>query len=342
VRHFLAFEQAGKTMAAFQEPISAKRRSTDGAQAGSWDEEFAGDILDGLRGPFKRMSCRWLYDQRGSELFEAITLLPEYYPTRTETSILRNCAAELSAFIGENAAIVEYGAGAAVKTELLLSAATSPSLYIAIDIAKDFLTDALRRLDRRFPQLRKIGIGADFTRDFPLPEEYPHLRRVAFFPGSTLGNLSTGDAKTFLSRIRNHVGADGAAIIGIDLVKPLDILLPAYDDAAGVTAAFNMNLLERINRELAGTFDLSAFQHTARWNDVESAVEMHLVSVKDQAAEIAGEKIVFAEGESIHTESSRKYSPEQFEIIARASGWTVSRFWTDPKGWFGVFGLRAI
>ena len=138
-------------MAAFQEPISAKRRSTDGAQAGSWDEEFAGDILDGLRGPFKRMSCRWLYDQRGSELFEAITLLPEYYPTRTETSILRNCAAELSAFIGENAAIVEYGAGAAVKTELLLSAATSPSLYIAIDIAKDFLTDALRRLDRRFP-----------------------------------------------------------------------------------------------------------------------------------------------------------------------------------------------
>jgi dimethylhistidine N-methyltransferase len=338
----LAFKQAGKTMAAFQKPISPKGRSSDGARAGTWDEEFASDVIDGLRDPCKRMSCRWLYDQRGSELFESITLLPEYYPTRTETTILRENAADLSAFIGESAAIVEYGAGAAVKTQLLLSAANSPSLYIAIDIARDFLTDALRRLDKCFPQLRKIGICADFTRDFPLPEEYPHLRRVAFFPGSTLGNLPASDAKTFLRRVRNHVGSDGAAIVGIDLVKPLNILLPAYDDTAGVTAAFNRNLLERINRELAGTFDLSAFQHKVRWNAAESAVEMHLVSVKDQVAEIAGEEVVFAEGESIHTESSRKYSPEQFETIARASGWMVSRFWTDQKGWFGVFGLTAI
>ncbi|MES2254629.1 MAG: L-histidine N(alpha)-methyltransferase [Pseudomonadota bacterium] len=329
-------------MAAIQKSISPKGRASDGTHAESWEAEFESDIIDGLQDPFKRISCRWLYNQRGSELFEAITLLPEYYPTRTETTILRNCAAELSTFIGENAAIVEYGAGAAVKTELLLSAAKNPSLYIAIDIAKDFLTDALRRLDARFPQLRKICIGADFTRDFPLPEAYPHIRRVAFFPGSTLGNLPTSDAKAFLSRVRNHVGSDGAAIIGVDLIKPLDILLPAYDDAAGVTAAFNLNLLERINSELAGNFDLRAFKHEARWNVAESAVEMHLVSAKDQVAEIAGEKIVFAEGESIHTESSRKYSPERFEIIARASGWKVSRFWTDGKGWFGVFGLRAI
>lgn len=328
-------------MAAFQKPFFPKGRTSDHVRAERWDAEFASDIIDGLLNPFKRISCRWLYDQRGSELFEKITLLPEYYLARTETAILRIFAAELSAFIGENAAIVEYGAGAAIKTELLLSAANSPSLYIAIDIAKDFLTDALRRLDTRFPQLRKIGVGADFTRDFPLPEEYPHLRRVAFFPGSTLGNLPVGDAKSFLSRVRNHVGSDGAAIIGVDLVKPLDILLPAYDDEAGVTAAFNLNLLERINSELAGTFDLSAFKHEARWNVAESAVEMHLVSGKDQVAEIAGEEIIFAEGESIHTESSRKYSPEQLEIIARASGWTVSRFWTDPKGWFGVFGLTA-
>lgn len=330
-------------MAAFQKPISPKERpSSAGARAGSWDAEFARDIIDGLRDPFKQLSCCWLYDQRGSELFEAITLLPEYYLTRTETRILRDCAAELSTFIGDDAAIIEYGAGAAVKTELLLSAASSPSLYIAIDIAREFLTDALRRLDTRFPQLRKIGIAADFTHDFPLPEAYPHVRRVAFFPGSTLGNLPASDAKTFLGRVRNHVGSDGAAIIGVDLVKPLDILLPAYDDTAGVTAAFNLNLLERINRELAGTFDLSGFRHEARWNVAESAVEMHLVSMKDQVAEIAGEEVVFAEGESIHTESSRKYRPEQFEAIAGAAGWRVSRLWNDPKGWFGVFGLTAI
>jgi dimethylhistidine N-methyltransferase len=329
-------------MVAFQKPISPTLGTSDRARAESWDTEFASDIIDGLRNPFKQISCRWLYDQRGSELFEAITLTPEYYPTRTETAILRNWAAELSAFIGENAAIVEYGTGAAIKTELLLSAANNPSLYIAIDIADKFLTDALRRLDTRFPQLRKIGIRADFTRDFPLPEEYPHNRRVAFFPGSTLGNLHADDARAFLSRVHNHVGSDGAAIIGVDLVKPVDILLPAYNDAGGVTAAFNLNLLERINRELAGTFDLSAFQHKARWNVAESAVEMHLVSSKDQVAKIAGEEVFFAEGEGIHTESSRKYSVEQFEIIARASGWTVSRFWTDPKGWFGVFGLTVI
>jgi dimethylhistidine N-methyltransferase len=329
-------------MAASQKPISPAARISEEVPAQSWDTEFASDIIDGLRDPFKRMSCRWLYDQRGSELFEAITILPEYYLSRTETAILTNYVAELSAFIGKNAAIIEYGAGAAVKTELLLEAADTPSLYIAIDVAQDFLTDALRRLDMRFPQLRKIGICADFTRDFPLPEAYPHMRRVAFFPGSTLGNLPAADAKTFLNRVRNNVGSDGAAIVGVDLTKSLDILLPAYDDAAGVTAAFNLNPLERINRELASNFDLGAFRHTARWNTTESAVEMHLVSLKDQVAEIAGEEVVFAEGESIHTESSRKYSPEQFELIARASGWTVSRFWTDHKGWFGVFGLTAV
>ncbi|GLK55963.1 dimethylhistidine N-methyltransferase [Methylopila capsulata] len=304
-------------------------------------EAFRADVLEGLSKPAKTLPSRWLYDDRGSELFEEITQLPEYYPTRTETAILRAEAEAIAAFCGPRATLIEYGAGAGVKTEIVLAALDNPASYVPVDIAGDFLALSAERLEQRFPWLEIRPVVADFTDDFDLPSDLPRLnRRIGFFPGSTIGNLSPAQAVAFLAQVGAHVGDAGRAVVGVDLVKPLDRLVPAYDDAAGVTAAFNLNLLVRINRELDGTFDPARFAHEARWNAEEQAIEMHIRSLAPQVVAVAGREIAFAEGETIHTESSRKYGVDAFVALAAEAGWRAGEVWRDADGLFAVVGLK--
>lgn len=304
-------------------------------------EAFRADVIVGLSQAQKTLPSRWLYDNRGCELFEDITRLEEYYPTRTETAILRDKAPQIADFCGEKAVLLEYGAGAGIKTEILIEALDRPQLYVPIDIAGDFLHGSAARLRQRFPKLQTLPVIADFTSDFELPRSVPRGRRSAFFPGSTIGNLDALETKRFLRRVRGHVGRRGTAVIGADLKKDFAILKAAYDDREGVTAAFNLNLLTRINRELGGTFSLDGFAHEARWNEAQSAIEMHLVSRCEQAATIGDEIFAFREGETIHTKSSRKYDVEGFKEIVADEGWSVSAIWTDPDCRFAVFGLEG-
>jgi dimethylhistidine N-methyltransferase len=304
-------------------------------------EAFRADVLAGLAQRQKTLPSRWLYDQRGSELFEEITRLDEYYLTRTETGILRRHAEEMAALCGERVVLLEYGAGAAIKTEILIGALHAPRTYAPIDIAADFLAQTIERIRDRFPELPVRPIVADFTVDFDIPADVPASPRAAFFPGSTLGNLGPADACALLRRMREHVGHRGKAIIGVDLRKAVDTLIAAYDDRLGVTAEFNLNLLARINRELDGDFALDAFAHEARWNERESAIEMHIVSLRPQVVSVAGSSFAFAGGETIHTETCRKFDVAGFAHAARRSGWRVSRIWSDPDQLFAVFGLSA-
>ncbi len=309
---------------------------------------FEADVVAGLSGARKSLPSRWLYDDRGSELFEQITRLPEYYPTRTETAILSAHANALAAFCGKQAIVIEYGAGASVKSQILLNALQQPRMYVPVDIAGDFLAGAASRLRKRFPSLEVLPVVADFTEEFVLPAQIPtDAARTGIFLGSTIGNLGAPEAVAFLSRVHRHVGsADSGlrrrALIGIDLKKSTDVLIPAYDDAAGVTASFNLNLLTRINRELGGTFDVDQFSHEARWNEAQSAIEMHLVSTKFQTVIAAGRAFDFAEGETIHTESSRKYTLDEFAALAKQAGWWVADSWTDDGGRFAIVGLEAL
>mgnify|MGYP001555570569 CR=1 FL=1 len=302
-------------------------------------EAFREDVLAGLSAPQKTLPSRWLYDVRGSELFEAITQLDEYYPTRTETAILRRHVGEMAAFAGLGRVILEYGAGAGIKSELLIEAA-KPRLYVPIDIAGDFLDFTIARLADRFPDLETRAVIADFTTEFDLPSDLP-AGRIGFFPGSTIGNLDREQMHAFLVRMRRHVGRGGTAIVGADLKKDIAVLHAAYDDREGVTAEFNLNLLARINRELGGDFALGNFVHEARWNDTEGAIEMHLVSRVAQAATIEDRTFSFEAGETIHTESSRKYERDEFAEAARAAGWETSRVWLDDERKFSVFGLSV-
>lgn len=307
----------------------------------SFDAKFAQDVLAGLARPQKSLSCRWLYDDIGSQLFEDITQLPEYYPTRTEVGILGAAAGSIADFAGPKATVLEYGAGAAIKTELLLDALTEPRAYVPIDIAAEFLASSVSRLRRRFGDIEIYPVPGDFMAPLILPDPIPERQRVIFFPGSTLGNLSETEARELLKGMHRHVGGGGKAIIGIDLVKDVRELLAAYDDTQGVTARFNLNLLVRINRELAGDFAVGNFRHAARWNEAECAVEMHLVSQTPQIAQICGQTFCFAAGETIHTESSRKYSLERIAALANQSSWDVREIWTDPARRFAVVGLTA-
>ncbi|HSU99364.1 MAG TPA: L-histidine N(alpha)-methyltransferase [Roseiarcus sp.] len=304
-------------------------------------EAFRADVLAGLSQPRKALPSRWLYDQRGSELFEEITRLDEYYLTRTETAILRAHADEMSALCGNGAVLLEYGAGAAIKSEILIGALQAPRLYAPIDIAADFLAETVERFRDRFPDLPVRPIITDFTLDFDIPADVPPRPRAAFFPGSTLGNLGPSDAAALLRRMRRHVGPRGKAVIGVDLRKDVEILIAAYDDKQGVTAEFNLNLLARINRELQGKFALDGFTHEARWNERESAIEMHLVSVRPQIVSAAGSSFAFAEGETIHTETCRKFDAAGFAFAAQRCGWGVEALWSDPAELFAVFGLNA-
>lgn len=301
--------------------------------------EFRADVLAGLAQHPKSIPCRWLYDDRGSALFEQITDLEEYYPTRTEHGILTENLADIADFMGASVPVVEYGAGSAVKTELILGA-VSPAEYLPVDISENMLRETARRIAGRFPAIRVTPVVGDFM-SASLPALEQGARRTAFFPGSTIGNLEDGEIDALFRRMREHVGPQGRAVIGMDLRKPLDVLLPAYDDGKGVTAAFDLNLLHRINRELGGTFEPDRFRHEARWNERRSAVEMHLVSILPQQAEVAGVAFTFAEGETIHTESSRKFSIADMGDIASRNGWQLARTWTDAGSLFALAGFQS-
>ncbi|MGP9811653.1 L-histidine N(alpha)-methyltransferase [Rhodopseudomonas sp. NSM] len=303
-------------------------------------QTFAADVLDGLSQPQKSLSPKYFYDDAGSELFVEITKLPEYYPTRTELGILRDRAGEIAALIPPNAAIVEFGAGATTKIRLLL-AAHEVAAYVPVDISGDFITAQAAELRRDFPELAVYPVAADFTEPFALPEAVRDLPKVGFFPGSTLGNFEPQDAARFLNSARDILGDGARLIIGVDLEKDERLMVPAYDDAAGVTAKFNLNVLERINRELDGDVEVPAFAHRAIYNRDLHRIEMHLVSLRDQTVRILGQPIAFRAGETIHTENSYKYSLARFRALAQDSGWTLKRSWTDADGLFSVHALEA-
>lgn len=301
------------------------------------DEAFAHDVLEGLAKPRKELACRWFYDQRGSELFERITDLPEYYPTRTETAILKNCVAELGEILGPHAALVEYGAGAAVKTRILLDRLDRLAIYAPIDISAEFLRAVAEGLASDYPAVVMQPIIGNFLSDVPVPASVASAdRRLGFFPGSTIGNLNDTEMSGFFRRARTQLGEEGLLLIGADLRKSPEILIPAYDDAAGVTAAFNRNLLVRINRELGGDFDLESFHHQAIWNEDDSRIEMHLVSEVAQSVRLLGRRFDFAEGETIHTENSRKFETGKLQALAETCGWQPLRVWKDPQELFSV------
>jgi dimethylhistidine N-methyltransferase len=300
---------------------------------------FRSDVLEGLSKSQKTISCRWLYDRKGSELFEAITRLGEYYPSRMETEILSSNAQAVASFIGSEATLVEYGVDAGTKTRTLLSTLQNPRFYLPIDIDGAYLSATVNRMRTDFPNLETWPVKSDFTANFPMPAGLPAGRRVALFLGSTIGNLDVLEAGALLGRMREHVGPNGAALIGVDLTRDLSRLLSAYNDRAGITAEFNLNLLARINRELGGEFNLDLFSHQARWNGHESAIEMHLVSKTAQTVTVAGRRFHFQQAESIHTESSRKYDYPWFRAFVDDNGWIVRRTWTNDLARFGILGL---
>jgi dimethylhistidine N-methyltransferase len=313
------------------------------AEAHDFDEQtsvFGRDVIDDLSQYPKRLSPKYFYDATGSELFEQITLLPEYYPTRTELTILRDRSRAISAFIPKGAALVEFGAGATTKVRLLLNECALGA-YVPVDISGDFLQAQADALRADFPGLQVHPVTADFTAPFELPVSIGAMPRVGFFPGSTLGNFEPHEACAFLRSARGILGKGARMVIGVDLEKDERVLYDAYNDAAGVTARFNLNVLHRINRELGGDFDVGAFIHRAIYNRDRHRIEMHLISKKALTARVLGKKFSFRPGESIHTENSYKYSLERFTALAKGSGWTPLESWTDPAGMFSVHALVA-
>ncbi|TYC67031.1 L-histidine N(alpha)-methyltransferase [Stappia sp. BW2] len=301
---------------------------------------FRDDILAGLLKDRKVVSSKWLYDDVGSHLFEAITELDAYYPTRTEISILERNAKKYRRLPGARGAMVELGSGSSRKTDLLLDAFPDLSVYMPIDISANHLKAAAERVRRAYPSLAVIPVAADFTQPFGQLPLLPELPVLIFFPGSTIGNFEKSEAAALLSNIRSAM-PEASLIIGVDRPKDAQVLQDAYDDPAGITAAFNQNLLQRINRELDGTFDLAAFAHKAVWNVSESRIEMHLESKAQQTVTIAGETVAFAKGETIHTENSHKYSEDAFEGIAHEGGWQITDVDSDENNWFSVYTLQA-
>jgi dimethylhistidine N-methyltransferase len=301
---------------------------------------FAREAIGDLSQRPKRLSPKYFYDATGSELFEAITRLPEYYPTRTELSILRDRGNDIASIIPKGAALVEFGAGATTKVRLLLENCAIGA-YVPVDISGDFLQGQADTLAKDFPGLAVYPVAADFTAPFALPDAIAGMPKVGFFPGSTLGNFEPHEACAFLRSAREILGKGAQMIIGVDLEKDERVLYDAYNDAAGVTARFNLNVLVRINRELGGNFDLSAFTHRAIYNRERHRIEMHLISKKSQTARLLGTNFSFRAGESIHTESSYKYSIDRFNALARGSGWTPRASWTDKAGMFSVHALVA-
>jgi dimethylhistidine N-methyltransferase len=296
------------------------------------DPQFRADVLAGLRGPRRAIPARWFYDGRGSELFDEITRLPEYYPARTETALLEQCRFDIASQVGPGAAVIEFGAGSATKTPLLLEA-IAPSAYVPIDISGDYLRSSADILQASFPTLDVIPIEADFTEPMKLPA-LGGASRLGFFPGSTIGNFVPRSSVNLLRHMRDTLEEGSKLLIGFDRIKSADILIPAYDDAAGVTAAFNLNLLHRINRELEGDIPVDAFVHDVRWNDMQSRIEMHLRAIKDITFSVSAEVFSMNAGDSVHTENSHKYDLRGLRLLLRAGCWTPVADFSDADDWF--------
>ena len=283
-----------------------------------------------LSAPLPAIAARWLYDLRGSELVDDITGLPSYYPTLTETALLHDIMPEVAARVPKGAAVVEFGAGSATKTPILLEA-IAPAAYVPVDISGDYLEQSAAELQQRFPSLEVLPVTADFARPFALPERIARLPKIGFFPGSTIGNFVPWSATDLLRQFRALLGPGSQLLIGMDRVKPIERLMAAYDDPQGVTAEFNLNLLRRINRELGADVPIEAFRHEARWNDILSRIEMHLVATRDVEFSISGCRFRFAQGSSIHTENSHKYGSRGTRVLLLAGGWTPIAEWTDAS-----------
>jgi len=304
-------------------------------------DDFAVSVLEGLSGPRKSLPCRFFYDATGSALFEEITRQPEYYPTKIEVAILQANAKQMLDGEGEETVLVEFGSGSSIKTEILLQDMPRLHAYAPIDISQSALLDAQARLAERFSGLNIRLLPADFSYPIDLPADLAARPKLGFFPGSTIGNFRPAEATQLLAAMRRTLSPRGRLIIGVDLKKDARRLVEAYDDANGVTAKFNLNLLVRINRELAGTFDLRTFRHAAVYDPFEGRVEMHLVSALDQEVWVCGRKFRFHAAETIHTESAYKYTIEEFRLVADGAGWTPRRVWTDSQSLFSVHELAA-
>jgi L-histidine N-alpha-methyltransferase len=306
-------------------------------------DELTDNALDGLRQSPKQLSPVWFYDELGSTLFDSICELPEYYVTRTEVQIMQDHISEIAQALGPRVALIEYGSGSSLKTRLLLDRLENLASYVPIDISRDYLLETARTLANDYPTLQITPVVADFTQPFDLPVEIAAAqRRVVYFPGSTLGNFERAQAVRVLSGMRTLIGRRGAVLIGIDLKKDPQILERAYDDAAGVTARFNLNALRHINRELGADFDLTAFEHRALWNEDQSRIEMHLVSKRDQVVHLGDEEVAIGRDEHLRTECCHKYTLEGFAELAAEADLAVSTVWTDSERQFSIQLLEPI
>jgi dimethylhistidine N-methyltransferase len=298
---------------------------------------FREEVIEGLLKPQKELSSKFLYDEKGSQLFDQICDLEEYYPTRTELGIMRCYGAEMAKALGSNCLLIEYGSGSSLKTRLLLDLLESPAAYVPVDIAKEHLLGSAQALAKAYPGLEILPVCADYTSYFELPQpSRPTGQRVIYFPGSTIGNFDPEPAKYFLKHMAYVVKRGGGLLIGVDLKKDPLILHRAYNDREGVTAEFNLNLLARINRELGADFQLNQFRHYAFYNPAQNRVEMHLISLTEQTVHLDELELDFKAGESIWTESSYKYSPAEFARLAATAGFRVAQVWTDPLSLFSV------
>ncbi|HEY4373659.1 MAG TPA: L-histidine N(alpha)-methyltransferase [Burkholderiales bacterium] len=330
-----------------QQPMLARNAGqSSAAEAGRADPRFGIDVVQGLSRPQKTLPCAWLYDLRGSELFVEITGLEEYYPTRSEIATLKRSAGEIAAQIGPNATVVEFGSGSSHKTPLLLGALESPEMYVPLDISAEFLFESIKPLQAQFPNVRFEPVVADFSKADDMRQLRKLLpaagRKVGFFPGSTIGNFTPPEATLFLRQAADALGPGALMLIGVDSTTDPAVLVPAYDDARKVTAAFNLNLLVRINRELRGSFRLGDFRHEARFNAEQSRIEMHLVSRIDQDVWAHGKRFQFKAGETIHTENSYKYSEQKFAQLCAAAGWQEIGKWMEAGGERGNFGVHLL
>jgi len=305
------------------------------------EESFRDAVLAGLADEPKTLPCKFFYDERGSALFEQICDVPEYYLTRTEVAILEEYAGEIARHIGAHCRLIELGSGSSRKVRILLAALETPAAYVPVDISRELLRGAASRLSADFPEFRVIAVCADYTRPFPMPPlPGPAGKRVGFFPGSTIGNFEPEAVVRFLAHCAELLGPQGEMLIGVDLKKDRAILERAYNDRAGLNAAFNLNLLERINRELDGNLEIARFEHLAFYSEEKGRMELYLKSLADQTATIAGRRFQFAEGERIHTENSYKYAIPEFHALAARAGFTAVHTWTDPGELFSVHYFR--
>jgi dimethylhistidine N-methyltransferase len=303
---------------------------------------LAADVLQSLQRTPKQLSPMYFYDERGSQLFDLICELPEYYPTRTETRILDVHGDDIASHIGSNTLLVEFGSGASQKTRLVLDRQPDLAAYVPVDISRSHLVAAAKSISASYPSLEVLPVCADFTQSFALPKPARTPSRVVvFFPGSTIGNFDRAAAIDLLKVMRKVAGPNGGLVIGVDLIKDIPTLERAYDDVAGVTAAFNLNVLKHLNRELGADFDIKSFKHEAKWHPEASRIEMHLVSTREQDVTVAGEKIHFAKGEHLVTEHCHKYSPSSFLALAEAAGWAGKEIWMDERRLFSVHYLES-